>query len=188
MTNASAWKEDRILMNGEELKAALDRLADSIAPTLDLPGACLVGIQTGGAHLARRLADLRRSRGLAPPPVGVLDITLYRDDTLLGLQQPVVRHTSLPFDLNGCTVVLVDDVLYTGRTIRAALDALVDFGRPRAIRLVVLVDRGLREYPIQADHLALRTDTTPDETVQVELTEMGHPEDRVVVYRREGTR
>ncbi|HOU54646.1 MAG TPA: bifunctional pyr operon transcriptional regulator/uracil phosphoribosyltransferase PyrR [Myxococcota bacterium] len=188
MKDAPAWKEHRILMDGEALRAALVQLADAISPTLDLPGACLVGIQTGGAHLARRLADLRQARGLARPPLGVLDITLYRDDTFLGLQQPVVRETSLPFDVNGCTVVLVDDVLYTGRTIRAALDALVDFGRPRAIRLAVLVDRGLREYPIQADHLALKTDTSPDETVQVELTEMGHPVDRVVVYRREGSR
>ena len=187
MPDTPAWKEDRILMDAEALQEALRRLETDLAPTLDRADACLVGIQTGGAHLARRIAEARRARGRTPPPLGVLDITLYRDDTFLGLQQPVVRPTSLPFDLNGRTVVLVDDVLYTGRTIRAALDALVDFGRPKAIRLVVLVDRGLREYPIQADHLALRAATTPNETVQVELTEMGHPQDRVVVYRREAT-
>jgi len=188
MPDAPIWKEDRTLLDAAGLREALVRLETAVTPFLDQPGACLVGIQTGGALLARRLADLRTSRGLPAPPLGVLDITLYRDDTFLGLQQPVVRHTSLPFDLNGCTVVLVDDVLYTGRTIRAALDALVDFGRPRAIRLAVLVDRGLREYPIQADALALQVETTPDQTVQVELTEMGHPADRVVVYRREGPR
>ena len=105
-------------------------------------------------------------------PVGALDITFYRDDLSLVAQQPVVKGTDLPFDLNGSTVVLVDDVLYTGRTIRAAMDALVDFGRPQAIRLAVLVDRGHRELPIRADHVGKNVPTSREEVVKVQLEEI----------------
>lgn len=177
--------EKRILMDAAALDAALDRVTAALVPLVKGGNACLVGIQTGGAHLARRLRARLEAQGLPKPPLGVLDITLYRDDTFLGLQQPVVRHTDVPFELNGLDVILVDDVLYTGRTIRAALDALVDFGRPRLIRLAVLVDRGLREYPIQADIIGATAETVPVETVQVELTEMGCGTDRVVIYERE---
>ena len=113
----------------------------------------------------------RRARGRRVP-VGALDITFYRDDLSLVAQQPVVKGTDLPFDLNGETVVLVDDVLYTGRTIRAAMDALVDFGRPQAIRLAVLVDRGHRELPIRADHVGKNVPTSREEVVQVQLEEI----------------
>jgi pyrimidine operon attenuation protein / uracil phosphoribosyltransferase len=177
--------EKRILMDAATLDTALDRMTDALVPLVSGGNACLVGIQTGGAHLARRLQARLAGRGLPTLPLGVLDITLYRDDTFLGLQQPVVRHTDVPFELSGMDVILVDDVLYTGRTIRAALDALVDFGRPRLIRLAVLVDRGLREYPIQADFVGDRTETVAGETVQVEMTEMGCGTDRVVIYVRE---
>src|SRR5258708_17145934 len=132
----------------------------------------LVGIQRGGVPLARRIADAIAEHEGARVPVGALDITFYRDDLSLVAQQPVVKGTDLPFDLNGSTVVLVDDVLYTGRTIRAAMDALVDFGRPQAIRLAVLVDRGHRELPIRADHGGKNVPTSREELVRVHLEEI----------------
>ena len=105
-------------------------------------------------------------------PVGALDITFYRDDLSLVAEQPMVKGTDLPFDLNGATVVLVDDVLYTGRTIRCAMDALIDFGRPRAIRLAVLIDRGHRELPIRADHVGKNVPTSREEIVHVRVSEI----------------
>ena len=119
--------------------------------------------------LARRIAAAIAEHEGAASPVGALDITFYRDDLSLVAQQPIVKGTELPFDLNGCDVVLVDDVLYTGRTIRAAMDALMDFGRPRAIRLAVLVDRGHRELPIRADHVGKNVPTSREEVVRVHL-------------------
>lgn len=177
-------EERRILLDSAGVEATLDGLARQVADYAKGRTVGLVGIQTGGVHLARRVLNRLPRLGVEQAPLGVLDITLYRDDIFLGLQQPLVRRTDLPFEVHGADVVLVDDVLYTGRTIRAALDALVDFGRPRAIRLAILVDRGLREYPIQADWVGIRADTTPDETVRVELVEGGAPADRVVVYGR----
>ena len=115
-------------------------------------------------------------------PVGALDITFYRDDLSLVAQQPVVKGTDLPFGIDGRTVVLVDDVLYTGRTIRAAMDALVDFGRPQAIRLAVLVDRGHRELPIRADHVGKNVPTSREEIVRVHLEEIDD-EDGVEIER-----
>jgi len=125
---------------------------------------------------------LFRSNECAEVPVGALDITFYRDDLSLVAQQPVVKGTDLPFDLNGATVVLVDDVLYTGRTIRAAMDALVDFGRPQAIRLAVLVDRGHRELPIRADHVGKNVPTSREEVVRVHVAEIDG-EDAVLIDR-----
>ncbi len=116
-------------------------------------------------------------------PVGALDITFYRDDLSLIAQQPIVKGTAIPVDLNAKTVVLVDDVLFTGRTIRAAMDALVDFGRPQAIRLAVLVDRGHRELPIRADHVGKNVPTSRDELVKVHLAETDG-EDAVRIERR----
>jgi pyrimidine operon attenuation protein/uracil phosphoribosyltransferase len=132
----------------------------------------LVGIQRRGVPLAHRIAASIRENEGADVPVGALDITFYRDDLSLVAQQPVVKGTDLPFDLNGATIVLVDDVLYTGRTIRAAMDALVDFGRPQAIRLAVLVDRGHRELPIRADHVGKNVPTSREEVVKVHLVEI----------------
>ncbi len=149
-------------------------------------GLALVGIRTGGLHLAERLADLIEGIEGRRPPLGAVDITLYRDDVFQGLPRPEIGPTELPFELEGVTVVLVDDVLYTGRTVRAALDALMDFGRPRAVQLAVLIDRGRRELPIQADYVGLAAETAADESVKVFLTEAGHERDRVVVRVREG--
>ena len=140
----------RQIMTAEEIRRAVVRISHEIVEkqggTVDL---ALVGIQRRGVPLARRVADSIAEHEGVQVPVGALDITFYRDDLSLVAAQPVVKGTDLPFDLNGLTVVLIDDVLYTGRTIRAAMDALVDFGRPRAIRLAVLVDRGHRELPIR---------------------------------------
>jgi len=149
----------------------------------------LVGVRTGGAHLAARLVEtLARRRG-APVPLGVLDITLYRDDVLVGARaMPILRGTEIPFDVEGRTIVLVDDVLYTGRTVRAALDAILDLGRPRAVRLAVLVDRGHRELPIAADHTGIVVDTTREERVSVQLTEEGHSKDALVLLTRDAPR
>ncbi len=142
-------------------------------------GLALVGIRTGGAFLSQRIArEIRAAEGAAPQ-VGSVDIALYRDDLVTRLR-PEIGPTELPFALDGVNVVLVDDVLYTGRTVRAALDALMDYGRPRAVRLAVLVDRGHRELPIQADHVGMTAETTAGQKVRVLLTEGGHAADQVV--------
>lgn len=177
--------ERRTLLDAEGVQARIGEMAESIAAHARKNPVGIVGIQTGGVYLAERIQERLEALSVKQLPRGVLDITLYRDDIFLGLQQPLVRKTDIPFEVGGTDVILVDDVLYTGRTVRAALDALVDFGRPRAIKLAVLVDRGLREYPIQADWTGLSVETIASETVQVELTEMGATSDRVVVYERE---
>ena len=163
----------RQIMTADEIRRATIRLSHEIvekqAGTGDL---ALIGIQRRGVPLARRIADSIKEHEGVVVPVGALDITFYRDDLSLIAQQPVVKGTDLPFDLNGLTVVLVDDVLYTGRTIRAAMDALVDFGRPQAIRLAVLVDRGHRELPIRADHVGKNVPTSREELVRVHLVEV----------------
>jgi pyrimidine operon attenuation protein/uracil phosphoribosyltransferase len=144
----------------------------------------LVGIAARGDDLARRLADeIDRIEG-ARPPVGVLDITFYRDDIGMRAEAPEVHETRIGFEITGRTVVLVDDVLFTGRTIRSALDALVDFGRPTAIQLAVLVDRGHRELPIRADFVGKNVPTRRDELVRVALRELDG-EDAVEVQERE---
>ena len=160
-------------MTADEIRRATIRISHEIVEKQAGPdGLLLVGIQRRGVPLARRIADSIDEHENVRIPVGALDITFYRDDLSLVAQQPVVKGTDLPFDLNGSTVVLVDDVLYTGRTIRAAMDALIDFGRPRAIRLAVLVDRGHRELPIRADHVGKNVPTSREEVVRVHLAEI----------------
>lgn len=145
---------------------------------------CLVGIRTGGAHLAHRIAgELARLRGAAVD-TGVMDITLYRDDWTRLDSRPVVGKTEISFAVAGRVVVLVDDVLYTGRTVRAALDAIIDFGRPRRIELAVLIDRGQRELPIQPDYVGARLDTDAGEIIDVLLSEEGKSADAVVTRHR----
>src|SRR5207249_10166960 len=146
-------------------------------------GLTLVGIQRRGVPLAGRIAQAIAEHEGVQVPVGALDITFYRDDLSLVAQQPLVKGTDLPFDLNESTIVLVDDVLYTGRTIRAAMDALVDFGRPRAIQLAVLVDRGHRELPIRADYVGKNVPTSLEEDVRVRVKELDG-EDSVVLARK----
>lgn len=145
----------------------------------------LVGIRTGGLILAERLKTLIREIEGVEIPLGAVDIALYRDDVFQGLPKPEIGPTELPFTLRKVVVVLVDDVLYTGRTVRAALDALMDYGRPKAVRLAVLIDRGLRELPIRADYVGLATETNPDESVKVLFSEDGSVERVVLRARRD---
>ena len=173
----------RQIMTPDEIRRATIRMSHEIVEKqAGTAGLVLIGIQRRGVPLARRIAAGILEHEGVEVPVGALDITFYRDDLSLIAQQPVVKGTELPFDLNGRTVVLVDDVLYTGRTIRAAMDALVDFGRPQAIRLAVLVDRGHRELPIRADHVGKNVPTSREEQVQVQLEETDGT-DGVVISR-----
>jgi pyrimidine operon attenuation protein/uracil phosphoribosyltransferase len=181
--------DERLLLDADGVRRALRRMAREIVESSGgVERTAIVGIHTGGVHLARRLCDLIAQDEGQRPAEGMLDITLYRDDVLMGLPQPVVGRTEMPFDVTGQQVVLVDDVLYTGRTVRAALDAIIDYGRPAWIRLAVLADRGLRELPIQADFVGLRVSSARGESVKVELTEEGAPEDRIVLRRAKGAR
>ena len=173
----------RRIMAAEDIRRATIRISHEIVEKhAGTDGLALVGIQRRGVPLAHRIASAIRENEGVDVPVGALDITFYRDDLSLIAQQPVVKGTQLPVDLNDRTVVLVDDVLYTGRTVRAAMDALVDFGRPRAIRLAVLVDRGHRELPIRADHVGKNVPTSRDEVVKVALLEVDG-EDAVRIER-----
>jgi len=169
------------LMDAPTIRKALSRIAHEILEkNKSLEGLALVGIQTRGVPLARRIAASLGAMAGPPPPTGVLDINLYRDDLSRIGYHPVVRRTDVPFDLEGKRVVLVDDVLYTGRTIRAALAALVDLGRPERIQLAVLVDRGHRELPIRADFVGKNVPTAAADMVEVRLMETDG-EDEVVL-------
>jgi pyrimidine operon attenuation protein/uracil phosphoribosyltransferase len=162
-------------MDADRISRALTRIAHEILErNHGIDGVALVGVRSRGVPLARRIAAVLDGAGGGPVPTGALDITLYRDDlmrTAVG-PQPLVRKTEIPFSIDERTIVLVDDVLYTGRTTRAALDALIDFGRPKAIQLVVLVDRGHRELPIKADYVGKNVPTSRKESVQVRLEEL----------------
>jgi pyrimidine operon attenuation protein/uracil phosphoribosyltransferase len=170
---------DKILMDAEALRRTLSRIAHEIIESNpDLDRVALVGIQTRGVPLAQRLRRLVEERAGEAPELGAVDITFYRDDVQVRGRdaprhpQPLVRSTTLEFGLEGKTVVLVDDVLYTGRTIRAAIEALFDYGRPERIQLAVLVDRGHRELPIRPDYVGKNLPTSRDERIQVQLVEV----------------
>src|SRR6187399_3537115 len=162
-------------MDADRMSRALTRIAHEILErNRGLDELALVGIRTRGVPIARRLARALREINGDDVPTGALDITLYRDDLMRNPvgPQPVVRRTEIPFSIDDRKILLVDDVLYTGRTIRAALDALIDFGRPRAIQLVALVDRGHRELPIRADYVGRNIPTSLSQSVQVHLLEI----------------
>ena len=175
---------DRQVLNADEIRRALLRVAHEIVErhggTDDL---VLVGTRTRGVPLARRLAGLIEQNEGVSLPVGSLDITYYRDDLTRLAHAPIVKRSDLGFDVTGLTIVLVDDVLYTGRTVRAALDALTDHGRPDAVRLAVLVDRGHRELPIRPDFVGKNLPTSRDELVSVHLVETDGT-DEVLISRR----
>lgn len=174
------------VMDGEGMTRALTRIAHEILEkskgTEDL---CLVGIRMRGDNLALRVSGLIEEIEGLRVPVGFLDITLYRDDFTSIAHQPVVHSTEIPFDVNERVVVLVDDVLYTGRTVRAALDELMDFGRPVAIQLAVLVDRGHRELPVRADFVGKNLPTSKKEKVEVRVKEVDG-EDGVIIWEEVG--
>ena len=164
-----------LVMDADRMARALTRMAHEILErNRGLDEIALVGIRTRGVPLARRISRSLHEINGDEVPTGALDITLYRDDLMrhpVG-PQPLVRRTEIPFSIDDRKILLVDDVLYTGRTIRAALDALIDFGRPQAIQLVVLVDRGHRELPIKADYVGKNLPTSSKQSVQVHLQEI----------------
>jgi len=160
------------ILDADRIGRMVDRMAHEIAERQkDLPGLALIGIRTRGVPLANRLAARLSNLVKQSFPVGTLDITLYRDDLSTVAPQPLLKKTEIDFDLNGRTVLLCDDVLYTGRTIRAALDGVIDLGRPRAIRLAVLIDRGHREFPIEANYVGKSVPTANREVIQVMFQE-----------------
>jgi pyrimidine operon attenuation protein/uracil phosphoribosyltransferase len=164
----------RQVMDALAIQRALTRIAHEILErNKGTEHLALVGVRSRGVFLAERIRKkIQEIEGAdAPPPFGVVDITLYRDDLDRGVQNPVVKGTEIPFAVEGRRILLVDDVLFTGRTVRAAMDALVDFGRPRSVQLAVLVDRGHRELPIRADYVGKNLPTSRREQVQVRLAE-----------------
>jgi pyrimidine operon attenuation protein / uracil phosphoribosyltransferase len=169
-----------VVMDADRIGRTLTRIAHEILErNKGVDHLALVGVRTRGVHIARRLARALREITGQEIPTGALDITLYRDDLMRQAvgPQPLVRRTEIPFSIDNRKILLVDDVLYTGRTTRAALDALIDFGRPKAIQLIVLVDRGHRELPIKADYVGKNLPTSPEESVRVRLQETdGHDE------------
>jgi len=177
-------REKAEVLDAAGLDRALTRIGHEIVEQAGGADLALVGIKTRGETLADRIAGKIAGIEGKRPAVGALDITLYRDDLGSRAEQPQVRSTEIPFPLKGITVVLVDDVLFTGRTIRAAMDALMDLGRPRVIRLAVLIDRGHRELPIRPDYVGKNLPTSRKETVAVMLTEHDG-QDRVVIQEPE---
>ena len=165
---------ENTIADSGEIETILDRLAEDIlAVHPNCEGIALVGIYTGGVPLSQRVQERLQARTGKPVPMGMIDITLYRDDALDGLPSPVVGETRFDFPVEGTKIILVDDVLYTGRTVRAALDAVVDFGRPKVIQLLVFADRGHREFPIEATFAGVRIETARNDSVKLALPETG---------------
>ena len=175
--------QSEIVLNEKKISRAITRIAHEIlennagADTL-----AIIGILTRGAHLARRIADIIESLESVRVPVGLMDISLYRDDVHSKLEQPVIQRTDILFSVVNRNIILVDDVLFSGRTVRAALDQIIDFGRPKSIQLAVLVDRGHRELPIKADYVGANIPTSPGDRVVLEVVEK-EGIDRVYVER-----
>lgn len=170
------------IMDKDTVRRAIMRIAHEILEkNKGIENLCIVGIRTRGVYLAERINEcIKQIEGHALP-MGILDITLYRDDLTLISAQPVVHETKIDFEITDKKIILVDDVLFTGRTIRAALDALVDFGRPSSIQLAVLIDRGHRELPIRADFVGKNIPTSLNQNVKVILSESDQKEDQVIV-------
>ena len=192
VTPAGPNPTSKILVDEEALKRTLSRIAHEIIERNDdLEQVALVGIHTRGVPLSQRLRTLIEERSGVEVPLGQLDITFHRDDVAVRgghapqHAQPVVRDTRLDFELEGRTVVLVDDVLYTGRTIRAAIEALFDYGRPERVQLAVLADRGHRELPIRPDYVGKNLPTSRDERVQVQLVEVDEVDQVLLVSEAE---
>ena len=178
-------REKAHIMDGEAMRRALTRIAhEIIEKNRGTENVIFIGIQRRGVPLAGALARIIKEVEGAQVPVGVLDITLYRDDLSLLSEHPVLNGTDIPFDIQGKTLVMVDDVLYTGRTARAAMDALIEMGRPRRIQLAVLIDRGHRELPIRADYVGRNLPTAQNEVVGVHVTAIDGREN-VTLYEME---
>lgn len=180
-------KEKAKILDKEALNRSLMRIAHEILEkNKGVKELCLIGIRNRGAYLAKRLGVCIAKIENEHVPVGILDITLYRDDLTLVAAQPVVHKTEIDFDITDKNLVLVDDVLYTGRTIRAALDALMDFGRAKSVQLAVLIDRGHRELPVRADYVGKNIPTSQNETVEVRLEEVDGSDEVVIVEKNDG--
>jgi pyrimidine operon attenuation protein/uracil phosphoribosyltransferase len=179
--------KERVLLDSGSLERSVRRMGVEIVEHAQgLEDLVLVGVHTGGVHVAKRIQKSIEVMEGAAPPLGMIDISLYRDDAFLGLPNPIIGESRIPGNtISGKTVALIDDVLFTGRTVRAALNALMDFGRPSRILLAVVVDRGRRELPIRADVVGVSVTTGPDHSVAVELSEMGGA-DEVALYKRAG--
>lgn len=174
-------KEKAKILDKDGVNRALTRVAHEILEKHKGVGElCLVGIRNRGVYLAERLGQIIKNIEGSDVPVGTLDITLYRDDLSLVDVNPMVHKTEINFDINDKSLILVDDVLYTGRTIRAALDALIDFGRPKSIQLAVLVDRGHRELPIRAEYVGKNIPTAQNEIVEVHLSEVDGKDEVII--------
>ncbi|MDD5669119.1 MAG: bifunctional pyr operon transcriptional regulator/uracil phosphoribosyltransferase PyrR [Candidatus Omnitrophica bacterium] len=177
-------KEKTKILDKESINRILNRMAHEILEKNKGTGElCIIGIRTHGAFLASRMGTRIKLIENKEVPVGILDITLYRDDLTLISSQPVVHKTEIDFDITGKHVILVDDVLYTGRTVRAALDALVDFGRPTTIQLAVLIDRGHRELPIRPDYVGKNIPTAQQETIEVRMEESEGIDEVVIIEK-----
>jgi pyrimidine operon attenuation protein/uracil phosphoribosyltransferase len=192
MSHPALTPASKVLLDGEAIRRTLSRIAHEIIERNDdLTTVALVGIHTRGVPIAQRLRRLVEERSGEEVALGRLDATFYRDDVHVrgGIAprraQPVVRETKLDFELEGRTVILVDDVLYTGRTIRAAIDALFEYGRPDRVQLAVLADRGHRELPIRPDYVGKNLPTTRGERVQVELVEVDEVDRILLLSERE---
>lgn len=180
------FREKAKIMDKEAMERALMRIAhEIIEKNKGIKDLALIGIRNRGAYLAERIASCIEKIEKGKVLAGILDITLYRDDLTHGSEQPLVRKTEIDFDISDKKIILVDDVLYTGRTARCALDALVDFGRPKYIQLAVLIDRGHRELPVRADYIGKNVPTSLKEAVQVRLKEVDG-KDEVVILEQGG--
>lgn len=177
-------KEKAKILDKDAISHALMRIAHEILEkNKGANDLCLIGIRNRGAYLAKRLGECIEKIAQKKIAIGILDITLYRDDLTLITAGPVVRKTEIDFDISDKNAVLVDDVLYTGRTIRAALDALIDFGRPKSIQLAALIDRGHRELPIRADYAGKNIPTSQNETVEVRVEEVDGIDEVVIIEK-----
>jgi len=172
----------KLLMDADVLKKSINEQASKILEVIkEKEKIAIIGIRTRGVPLASRLKEILDKKTGLNIPIGKLDITLYRDDLSTIDTQPIVGITDLPFDVTDKIIILVDDVIFTGRTIRAALDAIIDFGRPKSIKAFILIDRGLREYPIQPDFYSLKVETNYNQVVQVRLKEVDGSEEVLLV-------
>jgi pyrimidine operon attenuation protein/uracil phosphoribosyltransferase len=182
-------KEWQQVMDEETMARAISRMSfEIVEKDRDLSNLAIVGIRTGGEFLGKRLQEQIQKIEGVEVAYGVIDITLYRDDLLSAQSQPTLRGTDLPFRIAGSRIVLVDDVLFTGRTIRSALDAIIDFGRPRTVELAVLIDRGHRELPIQADYVGKQVSCDRSQLVRVRLSEMGYKDGAYLIDREQRER
>jgi pyrimidine operon attenuation protein/uracil phosphoribosyltransferase len=177
----------KVIMTSEDIRRTIARIAHEIIErNKSLPQLVLVGMLTRGVPLAKRLAENIKSYEGVDIPVGSLDISLYRDDLDSRELDPIIKGTDIPIDIAGKTIILVDDVLFTGRSARAALDALVDYGRPATIQLAVLIDRGHRELPIRADYIGKNIPSARNEEINVELTETDNKDQVTISQTAEG--